>query len=81
MIGFFELAKSKYYFVCRLYMQQGKSAGNVDIHHRVKQLPTTMNAVINDVLDSSIVNDHCGSRKIFLDNRHACPEIFAVLFE
>ena len=40
-----------------------------------------MKAVINAVLASNIANDHCGARKIFLDNRHACQELFVLLFE
>ena len=37
--------------------------------------------VINSVLDSHISNDHCGSRKILLDNRYDYPELFEIIFE
>ena len=45
------------------------------------QLPTTTKPVINAVLDSNSANDHCESRKIFLEDRYDCTDIFAVLFE
>ena len=45
------------------------------------QLPTTTKPVINAVLDSNSANDHCKSRKIFLEDRYDCTDIFAVLFE
>ena len=40
-----------------------------------------MNAVISDVLVSIIANDHCGECTLLLENMHACPELFTILFE
>ena len=40
-----------------------------------------MKAVINSVLDSKIINDHCEEWKILIDNSCDCPEIFAIIFE
>ena len=61
-------------------MYQGKDAGNIDNNQRANQLTTTTEAVINYVLYSNIANDRCGVRKIFLDNRYACPYLFPILF-
>ena len=80
-IGFFVLADSKYYFVWHLDVYQGNNAGNIDIHHRAKQLPTTMKAVNNSALAANIANDYCGTRKLFFDKRYAFTELFVVLFE
>ena len=64
-----------------LDMYQEKKEGNIDMHCRENQLPTTMKAFINAVLDSNIANYHCGACKTFLDNMYACPELFPILFE
>ena len=78
---FFLLAESKYYFFRHLDMYQRNNAGKIDIHHCAKQLPTKMKAVINYILALNFDNDHCGARKIFLDNRYAWPELFTIIFE
>ena len=78
---FFSLADIKYYFVWHIDMYQGKNAWNIDIYHREKKIPTMTNAVINVVLDSNISNYHYGERKLLLDNRYACTEIFEILGE
>ena len=80
-IDLFVLAGSKYCLFRDLDVYQGKNALNIDIHHCAKQLSTTTKAVINAAIASKISNNHCGLRKLFLDNRYDCPELFVVLFE
>ena len=80
-IDFFVFSNRKYYFVWNIDMYQGNNEGNIDIHHRAKQLPTMMKEVINSVLASSIANGHYSAWKISLDNMYACQYIFAILFK
>ena len=40
-----------------------------------------MKAVIHAALASKNSNDNYGARKLFLENRYGCPELFAILFE
>ena len=77
----FVLAGSKYCLFRYLDVYQGKNALNIDIHHCAKQLSTTTKAVINAAIASKISNNHCGLRKLFLENRYDCPELFEILFE
>ena len=75
------MSNRKYYFVWNIDMYQGNNEGNIDIHHRAKQLPTMMKEVINSILASNIANDHFGVRIIFLKHWYACPELFEILSE
>ena len=80
-IDLFLLFNIKYYFVWNIYVYQGNKTGNIYIHHREKQPPIMIKAVINSSLASNIENDHYGAQKIFLDNMYACTEFFSIIFE
>ena len=78
-VDFFIMADSKYYFIYHLDVYQGKNIANIDIHQLVKHLPTTQKAVANAILKSGINNDPNGCRYMFMDNRYASPQLFAMM--
>ena len=78
-VDFFILADSKHYFIYHLDVYQGKNKANVDIHPSVRHLPTTQKAVANAILKSKINNDRDGCRYLFMDNRYAAPQLFALM--
>ena len=71
----------KYYCVRNINMYQGKNSVNVDINYHTKQITTTTKAVINADLALKIEKCHYGAHKLFLYNRYAWPDIFAILGE
>ena len=79
-VDFFILADAKHYFIYHLDVYQGKNKANIDIHHSIRNIPTTEKAVANAILKSGICNDPNGYRHIFMDNRYAAPQLFALMF-
>ena len=55
--------------------------GNIDIHARAANPPTTIKAVVIVIITIGVGNDHDGARKMFLDHRYECPRILAILEE
>ena len=78
-VDFFILADARDYFICHLDVYQGKNKVNIDIHPSVKYLPTTQKAVANSILKSGIDNDEYGYIYLFMDNRYAAPQLFALM--
>ena len=78
-VDFFILADSRDYFIYHLDVYQGKNKANVDIHPSVRSLPTTQKAVANSILKSGINNDKDGCRYLYMDNRYAAPQLFALM--
>ena len=78
-VDFFILADSRDYFIYHLDVYQGKNTANIDIHPSVRRLPTTQKAVANAILKSKINNDKDGCRYLFMDNRYAAPQLFALM--
>ena len=78
-VDVFILADSNHYFIYHLDVYQGKNQQNVDIDSSVRKLPTTQKAVANAIIRSNIANDPHGCRHIFMDNRYAAPQLFALL--
>ena len=78
-VDFFILADARDYFIYHLDVYQGKNKANIDIHPSVKHLPTTQKAVANSILKSGIDNDEHGCRYLFMDNRYAAPQLFALM--
>ena len=65
----------KYFIIlCDLY--QGKNAKNIGIPPKTTNLMTTQNAVINAVIPSKVGKDLIGMHLLFLDNCHACANLF-----
>jgi hypothetical protein len=82
-VDFFILAGSATYAIMHIDVYQGKSASNVGIHHRCANLPTTMKAVVNAVIQTDLENgsnDVNGYRIISLDNRYQCPQLAYLLW-
>ena len=78
-VDFFILADTKYYFIYHLDVYQGKNKANIDIDSTITHLPTTQKAVANAIIKSGIANDPHGCRHIFMDNRYAAPQLFALM--
>ena len=78
-VDFFILSDSRDYFIYHLDVYQGKNVANIDIHPSVRRLPTTQKAVANAILKSKINNDKDGCRYLFMDNRYAAPQLFALM--
>ena len=78
-VDFFLLADSIEYFIYHLDVYQGKNKSNIDIDNSLLHFPTTQKAVANAIVKSGIANDPNGCRYIFMDNRYACPQLFAIL--
>jgi Transposase IS4 len=78
-VDFFIMACSKTYFIHHLDVYQGKNAANVNIDRSVRNLPTTMKAVLNAVLSTKMHTETNGARHIALDNRYQCPELAFLL--
>ena len=49
-IDFFVLADSTHYFVRHIDVYQLNNSGNVDIHVRASNLPTTIKVVVNGII-------------------------------
>lgn len=47
----------------------------------IATLPTTQKAVANAIIKSGINNDIDGCRHIFMDNRYAAPQLFALMLK
>ena len=61
---------------------QGKNAGNIDIDPLCINLPTTMKAVMNAVIDSRVfvgLDKSNGYKIVSLDNRYQCPQLAALM--
>ena len=80
-IDFFVLADSAHFFVRHIDVYQVNNAGKVYIHARSDNTITTIKAFVNGIIAAGVGNDTDGARKMFLDNRYACPEILAILEE
>ena len=78
-VDFFLLAASQHYFIYHLDVYQGKNKANIDIDPSVANLPTTQKAVANAILKSDIANDPHGCRFLYMDNRYAAPQLFAMM--
>ena len=78
-VDFFIMADAKHYFIYHLDVYQGKNKANIDIDPTLHNLPTTQKAVANAIVKSGIANDINGSRHIFMDNRYAAPQLFALM--
>ena len=82
-VDFFILAGSESYIIHHLDVYQGKNASNVSVHESCWNLPTTMKAVVNAVIQASLSkgsNDVNGYRCISLDNRYQCPQLAFLLW-
>ena len=73
------LADITHCLVRHIDVYQENNAGKFDIHSRVANLLTTVKVVVNVIITVGVVNDPNGAIKLCLDNRHACPEIMAIL--
>ena len=80
-VDFFILADSKYYFIFHLDVYQGKNKANIDIAPMISTLPTTQKAVANAIIKSGINNDVHSCCHIFMDNRYAAPQLFAIMLK
>jgi hypothetical protein len=63
---------------------QGKNACNVGIEEQCWNLPTTMKAVVNAVMQSKLYfgsNEVQGYRVLSLDNRYQCPQLAYLLWQ
>jgi hypothetical protein len=82
-VDFFILASSTNYVIHHIDVYQGKNASNVWIDERCYNLPTTMKALMNAVIQANIgdgSNDDNGYRCISLDNRYQCPQLAFLLW-
>ena len=77
-VYFFIPTDSKHYYIYHLDVYQGKNKANIDIHHLVRDLPTTQKAVVNVILKSGINNDINECRYICMDNRYAAPQLLSI---
>ena len=80
-IDLFLRADSTHYFVRHIDIYQGNNSVNIDIHARATNLSTAIKVVVNGIITAGVVNDPNGARELFLDNRHACPELLSILEE
>ena len=81
-VEFFILADSQSYVIYHIDVYQGKNAGNIDIDPSCVNLPTTMKAVMNAVIDSEVFvgsDDVNGYKVVSLDNRYQCPQLAALM--
>ena len=78
-VDFFIMADATHYFIYHLDVYQGKNKANIDISPTLHKLPTTQKAVANAIVKSQISNDKDGSRHIYMDNRYAAPQLFAIM--
>ena len=78
-VEFFLLADTDYYNVFHLDVYQGSNKANIDIHPTLHKLPTTKKVVANAILKNRIDNDPNGSRRLYMDNRYASPQVFALM--
>ena len=78
-VDFFILADAKYSFIYHLVVYQGKNKANVNIHHSIRNLPTTQKAVVNAILKSGISNDINRCHHIFMDNCYAAPQLITLM--
>ena len=60
------MADSTHYFVRHIDVYQLNNAGNVDIHVRAANIPTTIKVVVNGIITEDVVNDPNGARKLFI---------------
>jgi hypothetical protein len=81
-VDFFILAASRSYFIQHLDVYQGRNSSNVSIDEKCRNLPTTMKAVVNAVIQSGLSkgsNDVNGYRVVSLDNQYQCPQLAYLL--
>ena len=81
-VDFFILAGSTSYVIYHIDVYQGKNACNVGIEEQCWNLPTTMKAVVNAVMQSKLYfgsNQVQGYRVLSLDNRYQCPQLAYLL--
>ena len=60
----FVMANSTHYFVRNIAIYQGNNLGNIDIHARSSNLPTTIKEVVNVIITECAGNDPNGARKL-----------------
>jgi hypothetical protein len=80
---FFILASSRNYTIYHIDVYQGRTSSNVGIDPSLWNLPTTMKAVVNAVIQTNIRHgsDHVnGFWLISLDNRYQCPQLAYLLW-
>ena len=68
-----------HYFIFHLDVWQGKNKANIDVGPTLYRLPTTQKVVANAIVESQIANDKDGSRHMFMDDRHAAPQLFSIM--
>ena len=68
-----------HYFINCLDVHQGKNKANIDFIPKVRSLPTIQKVAANAIIKSQIANDKDGSIRVFVDNRHASPQLFAIM--
>ena len=77
----FFLADSNYYFFIHLDVYQGKSKANIDIAPMIATFLTTQKAVTNAIIKSKIKSDIDGFCHIFMNNRYAALQLFALMLK
>eukprot|EP00957_Ditylum_brightwellii_P044274 3359032-Ditylum_brightwellii.AAC.1 len=75
----FDEGDAEHYFIYHLDCCQGKHKTNLDIDPTIRRLQTTQKAVANAILESDIVNDSNRCRFLYMDNRYATPQLFAIM--
>ena len=79
-IEFYVLSSSTFpYEVLYLDIHQGKNEAFIGIIPEHRGFPTTQRCVLDAVLKTCIGNDPLGFRRIWLDNRYACPQLLVNL--
>ena len=73
------MADAKYCFIYHLDVYQGKNKANIDIDSVPHRLPTMQKTAANVILKSKITNDKDGSHHIYMDNKYAAPQLFALM--
>ena len=77
-VDFFIMAGSTSRVIYDIDVYQGKNPHNVGVPPLLRNLPTTMKAVVNAIEKSQVnlgCNDTNGYRVISLDNRYQCPQL------
>ena len=76
---FFVLSNITHYFVRHIDVYQVNNAGNINIHARYVNIPTTIKSVINGIIEAGVGNDTNGARNLFLYHCFAVPEVLYIL--
>ena len=73
------MADARDYFIYNLDVYQGKDKANANIDDSFMGIPTTQKVVANAIVQSGIGNYTNDCRYLYMDNRYACPQLFALM--